>query len=119
MNINDNKENILNSVKVDKKIRNRAYSKQYRLDIKNGDRHRIYKTNHNTNQYKKDIEMIKKLENRILNLKIKLGIQEKSSIFALPQDKRPENNDCEYYLRLIENKEREVKLLNEENIKNE
>ena len=104
--------------KENKREKERLYSKNYRLAIKNGTRQRTYKTNHNTQEYKNDIEMIKKLENRIINLKIKWGLNKKSVIFGLTEDKRAKNDDVGYYLRLIENKEREVELLKEE-LKNE
>ena len=104
--------------KENKRVKERVYSKNYRLAVKNGTRQRIYKTNHNTQEYKNDIEMIKKLENRIINLKIKWGLNKKSVIFGLPEDKRVKNDDVGYYLKMIENKEREDELLKEE-LKNE
>ena len=98
--------------KEDKREKERVYSKNYRLAVKNGTRQRIYKTNHNTQEYKNDIEMVKKLENRIINLKIKWGLNKKSVIFGLTEDKRAKNDDCDYYLKMIEKKEREDKLFN-------
>lgn len=55
------------------KEKNKLYSRQYRKDLKNGNRQLKYKVRTNTKRYKKDLDRVKVLEGKILKIKKELG----------------------------------------------
>ena len=100
-------ENNKNNTEKQDKLRKAEYSRQYRKDIKNGDRHRIYKTKIDiTKEYFKNIEKLRRLENKVLNLRIKLGLNKESVVFSVPENKRIKNDDVDFQVKLM--KERGV-----------
>jgi hypothetical protein len=56
-------------VLVENKDKKRAYSKQYREDLKNGNRCRIYKVNPNTKKHRENIKKVRILDEKIKKLK--------------------------------------------------